>query len=131
MKRILILEDHLETLQKILQMLLPIDVELEYNREQLAVTVLSEYTQVEEYINKSEMSFDLILLDRDYKAGGSFHILDFQKFSPEKIIAISSFPKYNNQAREKGVVQVVHKDYQDLHGFIEKIEPVIRKSLIQ
>jgi hypothetical protein len=131
MKRILILEDHIQTLEKILQMLLPIEEDLEYGGKQLAVTVLSEYTQVEEYINKSEMTFDLILLDRDCKAGGSFHILDFQKFDPEKIIAISSVPEYNEQAREKGVVQIVHKDYQNLDGFIEKLEPVIRKYLIQ
>ena len=131
MKRILILEDHLPTVEKLLHMLLPIEEELEYKGVQLAVTILSEYTQVEEYINKSEMTFDLILLDRDCKAGGSFHILDFQKFDPEKIIAISSVPAYNEQARQKGVIQNVHKDYGDLEEFVRKLDPLIRKVLLQ
>ncbi|KKQ79741.1 MAG: Lon protease [Candidatus Daviesbacteria bacterium GW2011_GWA1_38_7] len=46
--------------------------------------MLSEYTQVEDYINKSkEFKFDIVLLDRDCKAGGSFHVLDIDKIGAD------------------------------------------------
>jgi hypothetical protein len=86
------------------------------------VTVLSEYTQVEEYVNKKEdKDFDLILLDRDCKAFGSFHVLDFEKFNVDKIISISSMPEYNEDARQKGVTKIIHKDYTKLEEFSDEV----------
>lgn len=118
--RVLILEDDLETLSKLLECLN--SLEREYSGEDIAVTVLAEYTQVQDYLNKAkENIFDIILLDRDCKAGGSFHILDFSKYPVERIIGISSTPPYNTELEEKGVVRIVHKDYQNLDKFINEV----------
>lgn len=120
--RILILEDDIKTLSFFFTALTNLENELLEQGKDLAVTALSEYTQVEEYINKLDSEyFDIILLDRDCKAAGSFHVLDFKKFDSSKIIAISSVPEYNEQAREKGVTRIVHKDYQQLKEFSEKV----------
>ncbi len=111
--RILILEDDLQTLSKLLDKLYQLEeklVDSKYKRD-CAVTVLSEYTQVEEYINKSSNpQFDIVLLDRDCKAGGSFHVLDMNKIGVEKIISISSIPQYNEELQKLGVIKIVHKD---------------------
>jgi len=95
--------------------------------------VLSEYTQVEDYINKSkEFKFDIVLLDRDCKAGGSFHVLDIDKIGADKIISISSIPNYNEEAKARGVTKVVFKDYSNLNDFSDKViaevEELISKS---
>ena len=90
----------------------------------LSVTILAEYTQVEDYLNKAEKNiFDIILLDRDCKVCGSFHCLDFSKYPVNKIIGISSVPPYNEQLKEKGVTRIVDKDYRDLNSFIENLIP--------
>lgn len=56
---------------------------------------LSEYSQVEEYVNKSDVS--------------------------KKIIAISSIPDYNEEARRKGTTRIVHKDFGDLDRFSDQV----------
>ena len=122
--RILILEDDLETLSLILKKLHQLEEKLAVTNspKDFSIVTLSEYTQVEEYINRSaESKFDVVLLDRDCKAGGSFHILDMQKIGPEKIISISSIPEYNEEARKKGVGRIVWKDYQNLDKFSENV----------
>lgn len=86
------------------------------------IMVLTDYTQVENYINNNPKSeFDIILLDRDCKLGGSFHILDIEKLGPEKVIAISSVPEYNTQAQQRGVKRVILKDYTNLDDFSQKV----------
>lgn len=126
--RTLILEDDLKTLSLLLDKLSVLE---EQDRSiDFAVTVLSEYTQVEEYANKkTDNDFDIILLDRDCKAGGSFHVLDFDKFNANKIISISSVPDYNEQAKKHGVSKIVYKDYEDLEkfssGVIEEIKSIL------
>jgi hypothetical protein len=118
--KILILEDDLKTLSVLLDKLSL----LEENNQivDFAVTILSEYTQVEEYINKkNDADFDIILLDRDCKACGSFHVLDFDKFNLDKIISISSVPDYNEEAKKHGVSRIVFKDYQNLEDFSNKV----------
>jgi CheY-like chemotaxis protein len=118
--RILILEDDLETLAALLKKLAVLE-RRDY-KFSFPVTVLSEYTQVEEYVNKKEdKDFDLILLDRDCKAFGSFHVLDFEKFNVDKIISISSMPEYNEDARQKGVTKIIHKDYTKLEEFSDEV----------
>ena len=104
--RILILEDDLETLSLLLKKLhlLEEDMADSDSLKDFSIVTLSEYTQVEEFINKSsKIDFDVILLDRDCKAGGSFHVLDIERFGADKIISISSVPDYNEEAMSRGI----------------------------
>lgn len=127
--RVLILEDDLETVSKLLECLNLL--EKDYSGKDIAVTVLAEYTQVQDYLNNAKGNiFDIILLDRDCKAGGSFHVLDFNKYPLERVIGISSTPPYNAELREKGVKRIVHKDYQNLDKFIGEVRSNI-KDLLQ
>lgn len=122
--RILILEDDLETLSLLLKKLHKLEKELEESPDPsiFSVVTLSEYSHVEEYINPSaELKFDIVLLDRDCKVGGSFHTLDIEKFGPEKIISISSIPAYNEEAKRRGVTRVVWKDFTNLENFAEEV----------
>ncbi len=133
--RILILEDDLETLSVIMGKLFELEEQFfkdEKNKDikDIAVTVFSEYTEVEDYLNKKESSsFDIILLDRDCKLTGSFHCLDFDKFDPNKIIAISSEVKYNQEAEERGVKIVCRKDFSKLNEFGNTIIKEIVKMI--
>lgn len=118
-KTILILEDDLRTLSKMLERLAVIEEDQPYD---FALVVLTSYLQVQEYINDhKKVSFDIILLDRDCKLGGSFHVLNFERLGPEKVIAISSVPKWNEEAKKRGVTRVVPKDYRDLDTFAAKV----------
>lgn len=121
--KILILEDDLKTLAVLLDKISMLEEDLQNkNYGDIAVTVLSEYTQVEEYINKLEKpNFDIILLDRDCKAGGSFHVLNLDKIDKDKIISISSVPEYNEAAKDMGIKKVVWKDYDSLEMFADKV----------
>lgn len=126
--RILILEDDLKTLAILLDKLSVLEEQSE--SFDFSITTLSEYTQVEEYVNKkNDGDFDIILLDRDCKACGSFHILDFDKFNPDKIISISSVPDYNEEAKKRGVSRIVFKDYQNLEDFSNKVIEEIKLLL--
>lgn len=126
--RILILEDDLRTLAILLQKLSLLEKEL--RDKDIGVTILSEYSQVEEYLNKAEKNiYDIILLDRDCKACGSFHCLDFGKYKQSKIISISSVPDYNEQAKQKGVKSIVFKDYSNLDEFADKVLEEIKNKI--
>lgn len=132
--KILILEDDLQTLAKILDGLYRLEEKLTNaeNPKEIAVTVLSEYTQVEEYINASQNpQFDIVLLDRDCKAGGSFHILDMEKIGVEKIVSISSIPQYNEEAKRLGVTRIVHKDYSRLDYFTKRLCRHIEEMVLE
>ena len=125
MNKVLILEDDLETLSKIFDCLFKLEKKLKID---LSVIVLSEYTQAEK-LNLSDEKFDLILLDRDCKACGSFHVLDLKKFGADKVIAISSVPDYNEKLFDHGVTKVVQKTFNDLDDFIERLSQAIEKIL--
>lgn len=126
--KILILEDDIETLSLLTQSISSFQKRL--NNFDLALTILAEYTQVEDYLNSADKNiFDIILLDRDCKACGSFHCLDFDKYSVDKIIGISSVPPYNDQLREKGVTRIVHKDFQAMDGFISGVETYLTEMI--
>jgi len=130
--RILILEDDLETLAKLLDALHKLEETMVNapNSADIAVTVLSEFTQVEEYINTIlKPTFDIVLLDRDCKAGGSFHTLDSDKVGVDKIVSISSVPQYNELMANLGVTKVVQKDYEELDSFVRQVITYI-KSMI-
>lgn len=120
--RILILEDDLRTLSSLLKAIDKLEENLLGEGKDIGVTVLSEFTQVEEYLNSSKANiYDVILLDRDCKAGGSFHVIDFNKYTIDKIIGISSTPPYNEELLKRGVKRIIHKDYQVLDQFSEEV----------
>ena len=126
--RVLVLEDDLETLGVIMGVLNAVEKELlkNENKRDVAVTVFSEYTLVEDFVNKLiNPNFDLVLLDRDCKLGGSFHALDLDKFGKDKIIGISSVPDYNNSLLGVGVEITINKDYSDLVNFGNRLEEVL------
>lgn len=131
--RILILEDDLETLSKLLEKLHRLEESLSNspNPRDIAVTIFSEYTQVESYLNTTSTTttFDVILLDRDCKLGGSFHALDINKSGVDKIISISSIPEYNEEARKMGITRIVHKDYTKLDSFADGVIEAIRNLI--
>jgi CheY-like chemotaxis protein len=128
MFRILLLEDDLATLSKLVEQLQVLEDQL---NKQISVTVMSEYWQVEDYLNIStKEKFDLILLDRDCKAGGSFHVLDLAKFQEATIIGISSVPEYNQQLKERGIELVITKDYQDLGPFLAEVKEIMEKVMM-
>jgi len=129
--RILILEDDLKTLAVIMDGLFKLEESLIDKRIDFAVTVFSEYTQVQDYLNQiQEPNFDIILLDRDCKLGGSFHVINIKKFGADKFIAISTQPEYNETAIKMGVQRVVRKDYKHLDEFAINLTDEIR-SMIQ
>ena len=130
--RVLVLEDDLETLSVIMNVLKDLEDKLLKGDEKrdVAVTVFSEYTQVEDYLNKLEESkFDVVLLDRDCKLGGSFHGLDLDKFEKDKIIGISSVPEYNEHLRSHGVCNVITKGYDKLDEFSTNLCIIVWKII--
>lgn len=128
--RILILEDDLKTVAALTQYLAGLEQEMSDQGMDLSLVVLSEYSMVEDYINQDQRhEFDVILLDRDCKMGGSFHALDFEQYDVNKIVSISSTPQWNDEAQAKGVTRVVWKDYENIYYFAEMVIKEIRKIL--
>ncbi len=118
-KTILILEDDLLTLSKILERLATIEQDQPYD---FSVITLTNYLQVQHFVNdNSAIQVDMILLDRDCKLAGSFHVLDIERLGADKVIAISSVPEYNKQAQDRGVSRVVLKDYRNLDDFADRL----------
>ncbi len=129
-KRILILEDDLKTLAVIMDELFRLEQGLIDKQIDFAVTVFSEYNQVQDYLNQiQEPNFDIILLDRDCKLGGSFHVINIKKFGADKFIAISTQPEYNETAIKMGVKRIIRKDYKRLSEFAANLSAEI-KSII-
>lgn len=125
--RVLLLEDDLETVSNLSGAIAKLEQNL---GRDISLVVLSEYSMVEEYINPDKRhDFDVILLDRDCKMGGSFHALDFEKFGVDKIIAISSTPQWNDEAQARGVDRVVWKDYENLDQFATKVIEQVQELL--
>jgi hypothetical protein len=132
LKRLLILEDDIETVSILLDRLARLENEFINTDHQISfsLTVLSEYTDVEELINKQNQSkYDIILLDRDCVVAGSFHVLDIEKFGVDKVISISSTPPYNEDAKKRGVTRVVHKDYSNLNVFADSVIEHIKELI--
>jgi hypothetical protein len=124
--KILVLEDDLSALSVITNRLFQIEKIMQSNNVgDIAVTVLSEYTQVEEYANSTKQEFDLVLLDRDCRACGSFHVLDFKKFDPNKVIVISTYPEYNKAALGLGL----RKDYEKIEEWGDELLELVRIKL--
>ncbi len=126
-KTILILEDNLKVLSRILDGLFELEQDQEYD---LSVIVLTNHQQVEDYVNSNpKAQFDIILLDRDCKLNNSFHVLDIERFGADKIIAISSVPEYNKEAKQRGVKRIVLKDLQYIDEFAKKVVKEVGKML--
>lgn len=127
--RVLILEDDLKTLATIMDSLFELEEEL-VGKTDFAVTVFSEYIEVETYLNEiGNPTFDIILLDRDCKLCGSFHALDFEKFGKDKIISISSTPQWNEEAKAAGISRIVPKDYSNLEDFGMRLIEDVKNNL--
>lgn len=126
-KTILILEDNLKVLSKILDKLHNLEGDQPY---ELSVIVLTNYLQVKNYINSNDKAdFDIVLLDRDCKLGDSFHVLDIERFGADKVIAISSVTKYNEEVTKRGVTKVVEKDLLHVDEFVDKVVTEIESML--
>lgn len=126
--KILILEDDLEAVSKIMAELY--NLEGHFAPYDFDVTVLSTYESVERLINPQDKNaYDVILLDRDCKLGGSFHTLDMEKFGVDKIISISSTPTWNEEAKARGVKRIVPKSFSDLDDFAKNIMEEIKNIL--
>lgn len=127
LKRILILEDNLLVLSKLLAEL---DI-LEQNQPySLSLVVLTDSQQVENYVNSNpRANFDIIILDRDCKLNESFHNLKFERFGVEKVISISSIPEYNEEARKRGVTKIALKDIRDYDGFTKQVVKFVKQMI--
>lgn len=126
-KTILILEDNLKVLSTLLDKLYILEGDQPW---ELSVIVLTNHQQVEDYINSNPIaSFDIALLDYDDKLGRSFHALEIERFGAEKVIAISSVPKWNEEARKRGVTKVVLKDYSKLDDFADKVVATLAEMI--
>ncbi|MCK5211908.1 hypothetical protein KAJ89_04360 [Candidatus Parcubacteria bacterium] len=126
--RILIFEDELKAISVLTDKLFELEENL--NNVEFAITLFSEYSQIEDYVNKIvQNNFDIILLDRDCKQGGSFHVLNFSKFNPDKIISISAIPEYNDQAVKNGIKTVAWKDWNDIDGWAKRVVGQVNKKI--
>ena len=126
-KRILILEDNLLVLSKLLAKLAELEGDQPYD---LSLTILTDYLQVENFINNNpKAEFDIILLDRDCKLNGSFHVLDVERFGVNKVIAISSVPKWNEELKLRGVIKVIEKDMSNTELFVKEVQKEVHAML--
>lgn len=125
--RVLILEDDIKTLSYILSVLTNLERE---KNVCIAATILPDYVQVEEFINKNpQIEYDILLLDRDCYLGGSFHVVNLDNFDKDKVISISSVPEYNERVVKKGVKRVVLKNYERLEEFRVRLKEEISKFI--
>lgn len=127
--RLLLLEDDLEVAGKLLIALHRIEPHLApYG---LDVTHLSTSTSVEQLVNtRPEQIYDAVLMDRDCKAGGSFHCVNFSRARPDRIISISSTPAWNHEAKQNGVIHIVPKSFNDLDGFATRAASKVLELLM-
>ena len=126
--KILILEDDFEAVSKIMAKLYAL--EGSFPSIDFDVTVLSSSESVVKLVNPQDAeAYDVILLDKECKLGGSFHILDIEKFGANKIIAISTTSAWNEEVNSRGVTRVVPKVFNDMDVFARKLMIEIREVL--
>lgn len=126
-KSILILEDNLLVLSKIIAKLELLEQDQPYL---LSLVVLTDYQQVEDYINNNpKAKFDIVLLDRDCKLNGSFHNLNIEKVGAEKVISISTVDEYNEAVKKRGVKRIITKDLGSLDKFTTDIVNHIKEMI--
>lgn len=117
---VLVLEDDLEVAGKLLQAFHRMEPHLApYD---LDVTLLSTSSSVERLVNQVfDRDYAVIILDRDCKAAGSFHVLDFDRFGKENIISISSTPEWNRSANASGIPHIIPKSFNQLDEFASDV----------
>ena len=126
-KTILILEDNLKVASFLLKELFDLENDQPYD---LSVILLTNYKQVEDYVNEnSKAEIDIVLLDRDCKLGRSFHVFNIERFGSDKVISISSIPEYNEEVKQRGVGRIILKDMANLEKFAEAVAAEIRNML--
>lgn len=126
-KNILILEDNLKVLSLLLSKLADLEEQMPCT---LSIMVLTNSLQVEQFINSNKtVHFDAILLDKNCKFKGSFHILDLERLGAEKVIAISTVDEYNQEVKARGVNRAVRKDYSNLQKFSYDVVSELRELL--
>lgn len=130
--RILVLEDDLQALSALMAELSQLeDRMIASGFGDIAVTVYSTHEDVAEFVNSSRKRFDVILLDRDCKLAGSFHVIEQKKLDETEVIAISSVPEYNEQARARGIKRVILKEFNDLPKFSKTVAAEVEEILAQ
>lgn len=127
LKNILILEDNLLVLSKLLAKLDILEQDQPYS---LSLVILTDSQQVEDYINNNpKADFDVIILDCDCKINKSFHNLNFERFGAHKVISASAVPQHNENAKKRGVSRVVLKDIGDYDGFAGKVVRTVEEMI--
>ena len=117
----------METLARLIDGLTRLEDEI---IQPISVTLYSEYQQIERHLNNgADRDFDFVLLDRDCKSGGSFHVINLELFSKAVVIGISSVPQYNRDLLARGVNIVVDKDYKRLDEFADKVMKTIKANM--
>ena len=126
-KNILILEDNLQVLSKLLDKLFILEQDQPFD---FAIMALTSHQQVEEYVNNNtKAAWDIIILDRDDKLNDSFHVLEIERFGADKVIAISSVPEYNAEAKRRGVKRAVLKDFKALDAFVDDVVKEVERMI--
>lgn len=119
---VLILEDNLYAVSALLNQLGNLEQELMSESRDLTVVTFPSTLYVEGEVNGHNANdFDIIILDRDDKQGGSFHALDIEKFGPQKVIGISTIPEWNELLKKRGVTRIVRKDFLDLEKWAKEV----------
>lgn len=130
MFRILLLEDDLKTVAALTGAFAHLEQKYSSHGLLISLTVLSEYIQIKKFTVGDLKKFDAILLDRDCKIGGSFHVLPIEDLDVTKIIAISSTPPYNDEAKKRGVTKIVQKNYALPDAFSHNVSLIV-ESLVK
>lgn len=96
----------------------------------ISLTVISEPKLVETYVNPDNQTrYDVILLDHDSKAGGTFYVLDFSKFNLDRIVSISSTPAWMDEARRIGISKIVWKELTNLEEFARNVGEAVSRLI--
>jgi hypothetical protein len=121
--KVLVLEDDLEAVEYIYKSLREAQIG---SGAEFGVTVIPDYLQVKQLINKNpKVKFEILLLDRDCFLGGSFHTVNLDNFDLDKVISISSVPEWNKEVKKRGIKRVVYKDFDDLVYFARNLRKEI------
>lgn len=125
-KTILILEDNPMVLAHIAYLLQRLESEVSVRFIPVSFPTVEE---AHAYLTDTGDAFDIVLLDRNDKSGNSYHTLDLEKIGVQNIISISSVPRNNEEARQRGVTRVVEKQYEHMDAFSHELERHIRALL--
>lgn len=119
---ILVLEDNLYALSALMEQLGNLEQDLIERGRDMTVVVYPTSQFIETEVNdKNSQDYDVIILDRDDKQGTSYHVLDIDKFGPQKVIAVSTLSQWNNLLKKRGVNRIVRKNFLDLENWAREV----------